>query len=61
MYSPDEAVDAGFLDSVVVPEELEKACISAAEQLKVLPTHTYGQMTLDTRREALAAIEASLA
>ena len=61
MYSPDEAVDAGFLDSVVVPEELEKACISAAEQLMVLPTNTYGQMKRDTRREALAAIEASLA
>ena len=61
MYSPDEAVDAGFLDTVVSPDELKTACITAAEQLMTLPTKTYGQMKRDTRRESLAAIEASLA
>ncbi len=61
MYSPDEAVDAGFLDSVVNADELETACVAAAEQLMALPTATYGQMKRDTRQIPLAAIKDSLA
>ena len=61
MYSPDEAVDAGFLDSVVNADELETACVAAAEQLMALPTATYGQMKRDTRQIPLAAIKNSLA
>jgi len=61
MYSPDEAVDAGFLDSVVNADELETACVAAAEQLMALPTATYGQMKRDTRQIPLTAIKDSLA
>ncbi len=61
MYSPDESVDAGFLDSVVNADELETACVAAAEQLMALPTATYGQMKRDTRQIPLAAIKDSLA
>jgi len=61
MYSPDEAVDAGFLDAVVNADELETACVAAAEQLMALPTATYGQMKRDTRQIPLAAIKDSLA
>ena len=60
MYSPDEAVDAGFLDSVVEPTNLNAACMEAAGQLAALPTKTYAQMKKDTREAPLAAIKASL-
>ena len=60
MYSPGEAVDAGFLDSVVEPANLKTACMEAAGQLMALPTKTYGQMKKDTREAPLAAIKASL-
>ena len=60
MYSPDEAVGAGFLDSVVEPTNLNAACMEAAGQLMALPTKTYAQMKKDTREAPLAAIKASL-
>ena len=60
MYTPDEAVDAGFLDQVVSADELETACMSAAKRLRELPKATYGQMKRDTREAPLAAIKASL-
>ena len=60
MFSPKEAIDGGFLDSVVEPSDIKSACMDAAEQLMVLPTETYGQMKRDTRQAELAAIEASL-
>ena len=60
MFSPKEAIDGGFLDSVVEPTDIKSACMAAAEQLMVLPTETYGQMKRDTRQAELAAIEASL-
>ena len=60
MYSPQDAVDAGFLDQVVAPEALADACIAAAKKLCELPKETYGLMKRDTRAAPLAAIEASL-
>mgnify|MGYP002880892152 CR=1 FL=1 len=60
MFSPEEAIDAGFLDSVKEPEDIKIACLEAAQQLMVLPTETYGQMKRDTRQAELAAIEKSL-
>lgn len=60
MYTPTEAVDAGFLDQVVAPDALEAACIAEAKRLSELPKATYGQMKRDTRAVPLAAIEASL-
>ena len=60
MYSPEGALDAGFLDQVVAPPELEEACLNSARQLCALPTATYGQMKRDTRRVPLKNIEDSL-
>ena len=60
MYSPSEAVDAGFLDQVVSPDDLESACLATAQKLSELPKDTYGLMKRDTRAAPLAAIEASL-
>jgi len=61
MYSPKEAIDAGFLDSVVEPNKIMTACMETAAQLMNLPTKTYGQMKIDTRKAPLKEIEASLA
>lgn len=60
MYSPDEAVDAGFLDQVVEPDAVLDTCMAVATQLCALPTETYGAMKRDTRAAPLKAIEASL-
>ena len=60
MYSPQDAVDAGFLDQVVAPKALADACIAAAKKLCELPKETYGLMKRDTRAAPRAAIEASL-
>ncbi len=60
MFSPEEAVDAGFLDQVVAPDEVADTCMEVARQLCALPTATYGQMKRDTREAALATIKASL-
>lgn len=60
LYSPEEAVDAGFLDAVVAPADLESTCLQMAQDLCALPTETYGQMKRDTRAASLAQIEASL-
>lgn len=60
LYAPEEAVDAGFLDQVVAPDEIQDACLAAAESLCQLPKGAYATMKRDTRAAPLAAIEASL-
>lgn len=60
MFSPEEAIDAGFLDRIEDADNLEAVCVAAAKELAVLPTATYGQMKRDVRAAELAAIKASL-
>ena len=60
MYSPEEAVDVGFLDQLATPDDLMNAVMAEAETLCALPTETYGLMKRQTRAAALARIEASL-
>jgi len=60
MYGPDEAVDAGFLDQLVEPADVESTSIAVAAQLGELPGATYAQQKLDTREAPLARIKASL-
>ena len=60
MHDPEEAVDAGFLDQLVDPDEVEATCLATAKQLAVLPGKTYAQQKNATREEPLSLIEASL-
>lgn len=60
MHSPDEAVDAGFLDAVVPPGALLKTSLAAAEQLSQLPQHSYHGNKLLIRKDAIATIKANL-
>jgi enoyl-CoA hydratase len=60
LYSPEEAIDAGFLDQVEDPDNVERACLNVADQLSGLPAATYGQMKRDVRESALTLIRESL-
>lgn len=42
MYTPDEAVEAGFLDEVVEPDKVRQAAFQKAEELSTLPNPSYG-------------------
>ena len=61
LYSPDEAVHAGYLDETVVADDIEGRCLELATGLLALPTHAYANMKRDIRQAPLAAIKASLA
>ncbi len=60
LYSPEDAVDVGFLDRVVTAEALESACLETATQLAVYPTAAYTGQKRKLRADSLAAIKASL-
>lgn len=60
MLSPHEAVAAGFLDRAVAPEALMETSLAAAQALSQLPQHAYHGNKLLIRKQAIAAIKASL-
>lgn len=60
LFSPQEAIDVGFLDQVVSAGELETACFEAAGQLAQLPTRVYGAQKRKLREEPLAKMAADL-
>jgi enoyl-CoA hydratase len=60
MYTPSEAVDAGFLDRVVPPEELRDASLQAAETLAGLNAAAHTATKLRVRAGALTAIRAAI-
>ena len=60
VYSPEEAINAGFVDAVVEAEELEAAAIQHATALTQLPTLAYTQNKLSMRKEYIARIETGL-
>ena len=41
LYSPEEAVEAGFLDEVAEPDKVREAALKKAEQLSALPNPCY--------------------
>jgi enoyl-CoA hydratase len=60
LYSPANAVEAGFLDRVVPPSELQDAAQSTAAQLAQLNLEAHAASKLRAREAALTAIRAGI-
>lgn len=61
IYTPDEAVDVGFLDEVVAAGDLEATVLERAGELKDLPRPGFEATRRNTRAATIAHIESSLA
>jgi len=59
-YSPDAAIDAGFIDQLQAPGELMNAALEQARRLAQLPREYYARNKLAARRDALAQMASSL-
>jgi enoyl-CoA hydratase len=57
MFEPQEAVQAGFLDAVVAPDELMPAAIAMAEQLKKLNMTAHANTKVKARRAFLETLD----
>jgi enoyl-CoA hydratase len=60
MYAPEEAIDAGILDRVVPPAELESSAREAADQLAGLDLAAHSATKLRVREGALEAFRAAV-
>ena len=60
VYTPEGAVEAGFLDEVVAPEALLERSMAIAEKLAALPQKFYAINKQATRSASLAVMEANL-
>ena len=54
------ATDVGYVDEVVLPEQLEARALEAAVALAELPATAYAQNKRDSRRSYIDTIAASL-
>ena len=61
MYSPAGACDAGFLDAVVAPDELEASAQATAVAWASLPAAAYTGQVNQIRGSRIAALEAAIA
>lgn len=61
VYAPDDAVDAGFVDEVVEPGELDTRTMAIAERLAGLPQAQYAANKLSVRAHTLKAMKDSIA
>ncbi|MDG2304534.1 MAG: crotonase/enoyl-CoA hydratase family protein [Candidatus Binatia bacterium] len=61
IYGPDTAVDAGFLDAVVGPDDLLPTALAHAQKLAQLPRGAYVNTRARVRGATLERIEATLA
>lgn len=61
MYSPAEAVVAGFLDDVVPAGDLRAASVDAASALAQLDKRAYRETKLRAREDELARVRAAIA
>lgn len=61
IHSPEEAVEAGFLDAVADADALEATALAAANALKALPDSAYAGNKRKIRKAAIAALHASFA
>ncbi|MBM1189253.1 crotonase/enoyl-CoA hydratase family protein [Pseudomonas lundensis] len=57
MFNPQNAVDAGFLDKVVQPEELHAAALEAARQLKKINMEAHKNTKLKVRKALLDTLD----
>ena len=60
VYSPDQAVDAGFIDEVVNADELDARTQAVAKQLAQLPAAQFAANKLSVRARTLRAMKESL-
>ena len=60
VFSPDDAVAAGFLDRVVEASELQNRAVSAAEVLANLDMDAHAASKLRARAQALHALRAAI-
>jgi enoyl-CoA hydratase len=60
LYAPNEAVDAGFLDRVVAPEEVVDAACAEAARLGALPQPGFGLTKRNVNGGVAATIRATL-
>ncbi len=61
IYSPESAVDAGFLDRVLAPDDLFACALEESQRLAKLPGAAFARTRDLVRREVLDRIEATLA
>ena len=60
MFTPLTAVDAGFLDKVVKPDELQAAALEAARQLKKINMKAHKNTKLKVRKELLETLDKAI-
>lgn len=60
IYDPEGAVEAGFLDMLALPGEVEARAMAIAAQLAALPTATYAANKRAVRQATLDRITASI-
>ena len=60
MFSPETAVMAGFLDTIVEPEQLMETAMAAAKQLLTLNMTAHCGTKLRERKEILSALDAAI-
>jgi len=57
MFSPQDAVDAGFLDKLVAPQDLQETALNAARQLKKININAHKKTKLKVRKELLETLD----
>ena len=57
VYTPEAAIDAGFLDEVVAMEALDARALEVANKLAELPQKFYARNKLAARSAPLAAMQ----
>lgn len=60
MFDPQGAMDAGFLDKVVAPEELQGAALAAARQLKKINMTAHKNTKLKVRNALLETLDKAI-
>jgi enoyl-CoA hydratase len=60
MFTPDEAVQAGFLDRVAAPEDLERLVSTMLESLKKIRLDNHREVKLRARRATIEAMKAAI-
>lgn len=60
LFSPDEAIDAGFLDEAVEADALESTALNVAERLGALPQPAFGASKKKVNADTVAHINATL-
>ncbi|WP_397458167.1 crotonase/enoyl-CoA hydratase family protein [Pseudomonas asplenii] len=57
MFSPQDAVDAGFLDKLVAAQDLQETALNAARQLKKINMNAHKKTKLKVRKELLETLD----